>query len=109
MGERSEREAAYFALLRAREELAALQRCEEYLADELRRLRRSEREETALRASAPQAMRRFLRHSDTELSEVVQRRCALLEDELARMPARHEAAQDFVLACERNHDVLGGP
>ena len=43
MPERSEREAAYFALLRARDELSDLQRYAEHLEDELRRLRRSER------------------------------------------------------------------
>jgi hypothetical protein len=108
MAERSERETAYFALLRAREELDALRRYEEHLGDELRRLRRSEREETALRASVQAKMRRVLRASDDELTEVIGRRGALIEDELTRLPSRIEAAERFVVECERHHDVLGG-
>lgn len=108
MAERSEKDAAYFALLRARDELATLCRYEEHLGDELRRLRRSEREEAALRSSAPERMRRVLRGSDDELAQVTQRRAALIEDELARLPDRVAAAEDFVAECERNHDVLGG-
>ena len=108
MAERDERETAYFALLRAREELDLLRRYEDHLGEELRRLRRSEREEAALRASAPTRMRRILRTSDTELTDVLARRAALIEDELARLPSRVAAAEDFVVECERHHDVLGG-
>lgn len=108
MPERSEREAAYFALLRARDELADLRRYEEHLGDEVRRLRRAEREEAALRAAAPERMRRILRSSDGELTEVVRRRIALIEDELVRLPERIGAAESFVAECERHHDVLGG-
>lgn len=108
MAERTEREAAYFALLRAREELDGLRRYEEHLGDELRRLRRAEREEAALRAAAPERMRRILRTSDGELTEIVRRRVALIEDELVRLPGRIEAAESFVAECERHHDVLGG-
>lgn len=108
MAERDERETAYFALLRAREELDLLRRYEDHLGEELRRLRRSEREEAALRAAAPSRMRRILRASDTELTDVLARRAALIEDELARLPSRVAAAEDFVVECERHHDVLGG-
>lgn len=108
MAERSEREAAYFALLRAREELSGLQRYAEHLEDEVRRLRRSEREEAALRDGVPPRMRRALRASDTDLAEVRVRRVALLEDERARLPARIAAAEAFVEECARHHDVLGG-
>ena len=108
MAERDERETAYFALLRAREELDLLRRYEDHLGEELRRLRRSEREEAALRAAVPARMRRVLQNSDAELGEVLTRRAALIEDELARLPARIAAAEDFVADCERHHDVLGG-
>ena len=108
MPERDERETAYFALLRAREELDLLRRYEEHLGDELRRVRRSVSEEAALRTALPARMRRVLRGSDTELSEVLERRAALIEDELARLPTRISAAEDFVVECERHHDVLGG-
>jgi len=108
VAERSEREAAYFALLRARDELTALRRYAEHLDDELRRLRRAEREEAALRDGVPPRMRRALRASDAELSEVRARRVALLEDERTRLPDRLAAAEAFVAECERHHDVLGG-
>ena len=108
MPERSEREAAYFALLRARDELSDLQRYAEHLDDELRRLRRSEREEAALRTNVSGRVRRFLRASDAELTEVMQRRTSLVEDERMRLPSRIEAAQAFVAECEHHHDVLGG-
>jgi hypothetical protein len=108
MAERNEREAAYFALLRARDEVSELRRYAEHLDDELRRLRRTEREEAALRASVPARTRRLLRGSDTELHEASERRIALIEDELARLPARIEAAERFVAECERHHDVLKG-
>lgn len=108
MPERSERESAYFALLRAREELSDLQRYAEHLEDELRRLRRAEREEAALRTNVPERVRRVLRTSDGELTDVVDRRVALIEDERARLPTRIEAAAEFVIECERHHDVLGG-
>lgn len=108
MPERSEREAAYFALLRARDELSDLQRYAEHLEDELRRLRRSEREEAALRTNVSGRVRRVLRASDAELIEVMQRRASLVVDERMRLPSRIEAAQAFVAECEHHHDVLGG-
>lgn len=108
MGDAAEREAAYFALLRARDELDGLRRYDEYLADEQRRLQRSIREEVALRDGVAQRMRRVLRASDTELGDVVERRLALLEDERERLPERIRAAEAFVVDCERHHDVLGG-
>ena len=107
MAKRAEREAAYFALLRARDELSGLQRYGEHLDDELRRLRRGEREEAALRDGVPSRMRRALRTSDAERVEVRARRIALLEDGRARLPDRIAAAAAFVAECERHHDVLG--
>jgi hypothetical protein len=108
VAERNEREAAYFALLRARDEVSDLRRYAEHLDDELRRLRRTEREEEALRASIPARARRVLRGSDAEMREAVDRRIALIEDERARLPDRILAAEAYVAECERHHDVLGG-
>lgn len=108
MPERSERDAAYFALLRARDELSDLRRYAEHLDDELRRLRRAEREEAALRSSVSGRVRRVLRASDAELTDVMERRAALIEDERMRLPPRIEAAEAFVAECERHHDILGG-
>jgi len=108
MAERDEREAAYFTLLRAGEEVADLRRYAEHLDDELRRLRRTEREEDALRSSIPARSRRLLRGSDAELREASERRIALIEDERARLPRRIEAAEMYVAECERHYDVLRG-
>lgn len=104
---RDEAQAAYFALLRAREELQRIERHEEYLRAELQRLRRSAAEERALRNAAAPGPRRPLRASDEALEEVVARRVALIEDELARLPARRAAAVDFVEECERTSRLLG--
>jgi hypothetical protein len=108
MGDREERERAYFALLRAREELSDLERYADHLSAEAQRLRRSRSEDLALRAEVRPRLRRMLRASDDELGEVTARRLALIEDELLRLPARLEAAAAFVAECERHHDVLGG-
>lgn len=104
---RDEAQAAYFALLRAREEVQLLARHEEYLTAELRRLRRTAAEERALRTGAPSEPRRALRESDEALEEVLGRRVALIEDELRRLPARVEAATAFVEECERTSRLLG--
>lgn len=107
MSGRDEAQAAYFALLRAREEVDLLARHEEYLRAELQRLRRGTSEESALRASAPAGPRRPLRASDDALAEVVARRVALLEDELTRLPGRLAAAAAYVEECERTARLLG--
>jgi len=107
-GGRDEVEAAYFTLLRARAELSALQGYTSYVRAEAQRLRRSLTEDEALRAGVDARLRRLLRGSDEELVETIQRRLGLLEDEAVRLPARVEAAELFVLECERHHEVLRG-
>ncbi len=104
---RDEAQAAYFALLRAREEVAVLARHEEYLRAELQRLRRGIAEETALRDAAPAGPRRPLRASDEALAETLAARIALLEDELTRLPPRIMAAEAYVVECERTSRLLG--
>lgn len=104
---RDEAQAAYFALLRAREEVTVLARHEEYLRSELQRLRRGIAEEAALRGAAPVGPRRPLRASDEALAAAVTARIALLEDELARVPPRVAAAEAYVAECERTSRLLG--
>ncbi len=106
--ERTEREAAYFALLRARDELTILSRYEEYLHAEAQRLRRQASEGAALAAGVSDAARRVMRASDTELTEVVERRLRLIDDELSRLPERLAAASEYVEECERTASLLGG-
>jgi hypothetical protein len=108
MPERSEREAAYFTLLRARDELSGVERYAEYLQAERQRLRRSVSEEAALRGTVSERLRRILRGTDDELTQAVERRLALIEDELLRLPPRIDAAAAYVLECERTLDTLGG-
>jgi hypothetical protein len=103
---RDEVEAAYFTLLRARDELSALRRWEEYLADEQRRLRRFISEGDALADTVDRRLRRALRHTDGPLREAVDARIATIRDEQARMPERIEAAERFVEECERDHALL---
>ena len=103
---RDEVEAAYFTLLRARDELAALGRYEAWLRDEARRLRRTGAEAAALAGLVDPRLRRPFRASDEALTDAVDRRLALLEDELGRLPERLAAASAFVDECEATHRAL---
>jgi tRNA G26 N,N-dimethylase Trm1 len=103
---RSELETAYFALLRAREELAALQRYEEVLRAEAQRLRRSRSEGEALIEQVDPRLLRAIRHTDAALEKAVEARLAVVEDERVRLPARIEAAAEHVDERERAHTAL---
>jgi hypothetical protein len=103
---RDEVETAYFALLRAREDLTALRRYEEYLGEEARRLRRFTAEGDALAGTVDARVRRPLRHADGPLAEAVKTRLALLADEAARLPDRLAAADAYVTECEAEHQRL---
>ena len=103
---RTEVEAAYFALLRARDELSMLSRYEEYLQREAQRLRRGQGEVSALRDELSEPVRRALRSSDSDLAEVIERRLALIADELSRLPDRIAAVSTYVEECERTHALL---
>jgi hypothetical protein len=103
---RDEVEAAYFALLRAEDEVADLRRYHEVLLEEARRLRRFRSEGEALLDQAPAKLRRRLAHTDAPLHEAIKARLAFLEDELARLPARQEAAEAFVASCRAEHERL---
>ncbi len=103
---RDEVEAAYFTLLRAREELSGLHRWSEYLGDELRRMRRFVSEGAALDDTVDRRLRRALRHTDGPLKEALDARAAVIHDEQARLPERIAAAERFVEECERDHATL---
>ena len=105
---RDEAEAAYFTLLRAREELAQLQRYEDHLTEEARRLKRASAEASALTTALDPRLRWPFASSDEEFARVTAARQALIEDELARLPDRVLAARAFVEECERAHRALGG-
>lgn len=103
---RDDAEAAYFALLRARDDVSDLQRYQEYLADEARRLRRSTSEADALSTQAPPRLRRRLLHTDAPLAEAVKARLEAIADELKWVPDQVAAAQEYVAACEAEHERL---
>lgn len=106
MRARDEVEAAYFALLRAREEHSQLERFREYLDDELRRLRRFVSEGAALDDTLAPRLRRRLAHTDKPLADAIKTRQNVIQDELRRLPDRIAAAQAYVDECEREHASL---
>jgi len=105
---RDEAEAAYFALLRAREELDALRRYEEYLVAEAQRLRRTTSEGEALLDAVDRRLTRALRHTEQPLAQAVTARLAVIADERSRLPDRLAAAEEFVATCERDHAARRG-
>jgi DNA anti-recombination protein RmuC len=97
---RDEAEAAYFALLRAREEVAALHRYEEYLRAESQRLRRTTSEGDALAAQVDRRLLRPIRHTDAPLADATRQRLATVAEERERVPERLAAAEAYVAQCE---------
>jgi hypothetical protein len=103
---RDEVEAAYFTLLRAREEVSALQRYGELLAEESRRLERNRREGQALAAQADRRLWRALSDSQTALDEAIDLRLRVIRDERDRLDERGRAADAYVRECEDAHERL---
>lgn len=106
MARRDDEQAAYFALLRAREELAALQRYAEYLAAERQRIDAFVAAGTELDTTVDPRLRRALRHSDEPVGEALELRRRVLADERRRVPDRIEAAQAYVDECETAHAAM---
>lgn len=103
-----DRRAAYFALLRAREELAALQRYEEYLTAERARLDAFVAAGQELDGSVDARLRRALRHTDGAVGEALELRRRVLAEERRRLPARLEAAAAYVEECTTAHAAAEG-
>jgi hypothetical protein len=103
---RDQVEAAYFTLLRARDEVVALTRYGEVLHDEERRLRRFRTEGEATAARVDRRLLRALRHTDGALDEALDARLAVIADERARLPERLAAAEAFVVEAEAEHAAL---
>ncbi|MBW3619767.1 MAG: hypothetical protein KY461_05935 [Actinobacteria bacterium] len=103
---RDEVEAAYFTLLRAREELDGLRRYDDYLRDERGRLRRFGSEGDALADRVEARYRRTLGHTDEPIADAIRTRLAVIDEELTRLPDRLAAAEEFVEECEREHAEL---
>lgn len=103
---RDQIEAAYFTLLRAREEVTSLQRYGELLAEESRRLERTRREGQALAAQADRRLWRALSDSQTALDEATDLRLRVIAEERALLDERVRAAEDYVRTCEDAHEQL---
>lgn len=103
---RDEVQAAYFALLRAREELETLHRYEEYLTAELERVQASEQRRAELAAPLDRRLRRGLHHTDETLAKAAELRIRVVQDELRRLPSRIEAAAAHVEEAEQEHEQL---
>ena len=103
---RDEVEAAYFTLLRAREEVTALQRYGEQLAEEARRLERTRREGQALAAQADRRLWRALSDSQTAIDDATDLRLRVIADERSQLAERLAAAEAFVRSCEVDHERL---
>lgn len=99
-------EAAYFTLLRAREEVEELRRYGEFLADERRRLQRFVRDGDALESRVHKRLRRPLRAVDRVLADALKSRHRVIDEELDELDERIEAAEGFVEECRAEYEQL---
>jgi hypothetical protein len=99
-------QAAYFALLRAREGLTNLQRFEEYITAERVRIDAFISAGQSLDEAVDHRLRRTLRHTDDALNEALELRRRVLADEKHRLPLKMEAAQEHIDACDAAHTAL---
>lgn len=106
MAGRDEVETAYFALLRAREELQDLQRFEEVLRDDRARIKRFLAETVELSERTASRFRRVLRHTEEPIADALKMRQAVITEELDRLPDRIEAAEAYVREAEEEHARL---
>ena len=106
MSAKSEYDAAYFTLLRAREEREALLRYAEFLDAELHRLEAFATETRDSLDALPRKVTRAIAATTKALLEAVGRRRAVVLDEHKRMAVRLTNAETFVEECERELESL---
>ena len=106
MTARSEYEAAYFTLLRAREEHTQLMRYGEYLSSERERLEAMAASLRAGEDALPRSLRRPLNQTTKPLLEALGARRNLVLSELGRLDERLQSAQDFVAECEAEVEAM---
>lgn len=102
MTREAEYEAAYFTLLRARDEVGTLLRYQELLEADLVRLDAFAAGVRDALDPLPRAYRRTVDATAKPLLEAVGRRRSTVLGELDRVPDRLVAAQAFVEECERD-------
>lgn len=100
MSAKSEYDAAYFTLLRAREEQTDLLRYREYLESERERLDAFVADTRDRADHLPRRMRRPVDQTTKGVMEAVGRRRAIVLNELKHIDERLSAAQAFVEECE---------
>ena len=106
MSAKSEYDAAFFTLLRAREERDDLLRYSEFLDAELTRCESFADETRDLIDALPRKMTRTIAGTTKPLLEAVGRRRAAVLDERKRMADRIANADRFVEECELELDAL---
>lgn len=100
MTRKSEYDAAYFTLLRAREELEHLRRYQEYLEQELARLAAFVRDINDGPEVVPRKFRRMLDSTAKQVVEAVGRRRAIVLSERDAVPQRIDDQEAFVRELE---------
>jgi hypothetical protein len=103
---RAEEEAAYFTLLRAREELDHLRRYQRFLDEELDRLGDVRRSVEQAASAIPRKFRRMVDSTDKQLLEAVGRRRAIVLSEQEKVPQRLADQEAFVTECEADLAAL---
>ncbi|HSK89891.1 MAG TPA: hypothetical protein VK875_01130 [Euzebyales bacterium] len=106
MSSRSEYDAAYFTLLRAREEHAQLLSYREYLVNERERLDDFVAELRDRAEHLPRRMRRAVDQTTKAVVEAIGTRRSVVLAELERMDDRISNAQHFVEECETEVEEL---
>jgi BMFP domain-containing protein YqiC len=106
LSSRSEYEAAYFTLLRAREEHDHLLRYGEYLRAELERLNDMAAATRSAEDTLPKRLRRPVNQTTKPLMEAIGARRNIVLGEQGRIDDRLRAAQEFVEECEREVEAL---
>jgi hypothetical protein len=108
MSARSEYEAAYFTLLRAREEHTELLRYGEFLVRERDRLETMTAQLRDEEEALPRRLRRPLNQTSRPVLQAIGARRNVVLSELGRLDERLEAAQAFVAECEAEVSTLRG-
>jgi phage shock protein A len=103
---KSEYDAAYFTLLRAREELDDLLRYADFLVAEQERLDGFVEQTQASFEDLPRKVRRPMDATAKPLLEAVGRRRAVVLDERRRLDQRMVNAEAFVRECEQEVETL---
>ena len=106
MSAKSEYDAAYFTLLRAREERDALLRYAEFLEAEQHRLERFADDTRDLIDELPRKVTKPIAATTKTVLEAVGRRRTAVLDERKRMGERLSNAERFVEECELEVDAL---